>query len=61
MTSNTGLPSAPREQSLDPSMVNHVDEITLDVRDPTASINPGYIDASLLVIEVDEKLGLSSA
>ena len=46
MDSNIGLPPALRENYLDPRMVNHVDEIMLDMIDTTSSIIPEYIITS---------------
>jgi len=71
MTSNPGLPEALREQSLDPRMVNHVDEIMLDMLAMREDVMPDYIhtDGTCTgfncggvkpVIEVDEKFDLST-
>jgi hypothetical protein len=59
--SNPGLKEALREQGLDPRMVNHVDEIMQQMLDLDPAVLPDYIDASLPVIEVDEKFDLSTA
>jgi len=61
MTSNIGLPQALRENHLDPRMVNHVDEIMLDFLNPTSTVQNGYTNTSLPVIEVDEKFNLANA
>jgi len=53
-SSNPGLTDALREQILDPRMVNHVDEIMADILDRKAYVLPGYIDATLPVIDKDE-------
>ena len=55
MDSNIGLPEALRENYLDPRMVNHVDEIMLDMLDPASPVMPSYIDTGLPVIVVDDK------
>jgi hypothetical protein len=44
MESNPGLPDALREQSLDPRMVNHVDDIMDDLLLLKPSVLPDYID-----------------
>jgi hypothetical protein len=61
MTSNTGLPQALREMSLDPRMVNHVDQIMLSFLDRTSAYQPSYVDKTKAVIVVDEKFNLASA
>ena len=61
MTSNIGLPKALRENHLDPRMVNHIDEIMLDMIGRTSSVMPNYTHAELPVFEVDEKFDLSTA
>ncbi len=60
MTSNIGLPQALRESSLDPRMVNHVDEIMQSFLDIGSASQPTYIDTSLPVIVVDEKFDLGN-
>jgi len=60
-TSNTGLQPALREMSLDPRMVNHVDEIMLSFLDPDSPYQPSYIHTNEPVIVVDEKFDLSNA
>jgi len=42
--SNPGLPEAMREVSLDPRMVNHVDEIMLDMLTMESYVMPNYIN-----------------
>jgi len=44
--SNPGLPEAMREMSLDPRMVNHVDEIMVDMLAMENYVTPDYIDTS---------------
>ena len=61
MDSNIGLPPALRENYLDPRMVNHVDEIMLDMIGRTSSVMPNYTHADQPVFEVDEKFDLSTA
>ncbi|MCH8168812.1 MAG: hypothetical protein IIC03_12920 [Proteobacteria bacterium] len=61
MASNPGLPEALRENILDPRMVNHIDEIMLDMIGRTSSVMPNYTHAELPVFEVDEKFDLSTA
>ena len=61
MTSNIGLPKALRENHLDPRMVNHIDEIMLDMIGRTSSVMPNYTHADQPVFEVDEKFDLSTA
>jgi Flp pilus assembly protein TadG len=71
MDSNVGLPEALRESSLDPRMVNHVDQIMATMIDPSSAnfleYIPGYISLTddagspLPVIVVDEKFDLSTA
>jgi hypothetical protein len=72
MTSNIGLPPALRENYLDPRMVNHVDEIMLDMVAMQEYVMPDYIHTDGIctgfncggakpVIEVDEKFDLSTA
>jgi len=60
-TSNTGLQPALREMSLDPRMVNHVDEIMLSFLDTSSPYQPSYIHTNEPVIVVDEKFDLSNA
>jgi hypothetical protein len=57
MESNPGLPEALREQSLDPRMVNHVNEIMTDMLTMQDYVMPDYIDTSntSLVVEVKDK------
>jgi hypothetical protein len=43
MESNPGLPTALREQSLDPRLVNHVDEMMVKLLDLNPTILPSYI------------------
>jgi len=43
---NPGLPEAMRETSLDPRMVNHVDEIMVDMLAMESYVTPGYIGTS---------------
>ena len=61
MDSNIGLHDALRENHLDPRMVNHIDEIMLDMIGRTSSVMPNYTHAELPVFEVDEKFDLSTA
>ncbi len=73
MDSNIGLPPALRENYLDPRMVNHVDEIMLDMVAMQEYVMPNYIHTDGIcvgfncgggnkqVIEVDEKFDLSTA
>jgi len=44
METNPGLPEALLEQSLDPRMVNHVDEIMLDMLTMESYVMPNYIN-----------------
>ncbi len=60
-TSNNGLQPALREMSLDPRMVNHVDQIMQSFLDVNSPYMPSYIDKSKPVIVVDEKFDLSTA
>ena len=60
MESNPGLPEALRENSMDPRMVNHVDEIMLNFIDPTWEHQPSYVH-NLPPIVVDEKFDLNDA
>jgi hypothetical protein len=56
--SNPGLPEAMREMSLDPRMVNHVDEIMLDMLAMESYVTPDYIgtsSTSLPSVEVKDK------
>jgi hypothetical protein len=56
--SNPGLPEAMREMSLDPRMVNHVDEIMLDMLAMESYVTPDYIGTSgtsLPSVEVKDK------
>jgi len=63
MTSNPGLPDALRENILDPRMVNHIDDIMLELvtqSTPPSVFLPSYVTNNT-VIEVDEKFDLSTA
>ena len=61
MESNPGLPSALRETSLDPRMVNHTDSIMADMLNPNSGVAPNYVNKSQPVIVVDEKFDLGTA
>ncbi len=61
MASNPGLPEALRENILDPRMVNHIDEIMLELLDRNSPIIPSYINTALPVLVVDEKFKLANA
>jgi Flp pilus assembly protein TadG len=73
MTSNIGLREALRENYLDPRMVNHVDEIMVDMVAMQDYVMPDYIHTDGIcvgfncdsgnkqVIEVDEKFDLGTA
>ncbi len=50
-TSNTGLRDAVREQSLDPRMVDQIDEIVQGVLDLNPKYTPGYINLNEPVIK----------
>ena len=51
MDSNIGLPEALRENYLDPRMVDHVEEIMLDMLAMQHDVLPDYIDTDLAVLE----------
>jgi hypothetical protein len=59
--SNPGLPEAMREVSLNPRMVNHVNEIMLDMLAMESYVTPGYVGTSstsgtsLPTVEVKDK------
>jgi len=53
MTSNPGLPQALREQSFDPRMVNHVNEIMADILTKEAYVLPTFINAAWPVVDVN--------
>ena len=64
MESNPGLPEALRETSLDPRMVNHVDEIMLAMLNMESYVRPSYIGANATlptVIVKDEKWDFADA
>jgi len=59
--SNNGLKPALREMSMDPRMVNHIDQIMQSFLDVNSPYIPSYIDKTKPVIVVDEKFDLSLA
>ena len=64
MESNPGLSEALRETSLDPRMVNHVDEIMLAMLNLESYVRPGYIGTNATlptVIVKDEKWDFADA
>jgi len=61
MTSNPGLPQALREQSFDPRMVNHVNEIMDGMLAKDAKVLPSYIDPTQPVITKTDKWNFADA
>jgi hypothetical protein len=54
MDGNPGLADAAGEESLDPRMVNHIDEIIDDLLALKSTVTPDYIDANIKVNVRDE-------
>ncbi len=60
MDSNPGLEDALGEQSLDPRMVNHVDEIMADMMTMQDYVMPDYIDPDLGVVVENHNFNFSN-
>jgi hypothetical protein len=59
MDGNPGLEAVLSEQSLDPRMVNHIDEIMADLMTMEAYVTPDYIDTDVAMIEEDANFDFS--
>jgi len=59
MDGNPGLEAVLREQSLDPRMVNHIDEIMADLMMMEDYVTPEYIDTDVAMIEEDANFDFS--
>jgi hypothetical protein len=61
MESNTGLQDALRESSLDPRMVNHIDEIIQGILDRDPKYVPAYINRNEDVVTVGSNFNFQNA